>query len=301
MKLLNRLKSPILACLTAALVITCGAAIAQTSITGWRFNQSPTPNRITLNGVQYTGECSSGPIYPALTGSFYSEKTPPTPFTRVIVKNTTPGVYLAPYPFTNREYDERRPSSEIAKMSFSNTHQQRSFAVTEGDNTFEYTIKQRDRVLETGTFAATIETNLRKQERKATWKRGKVCANSSVSLNVCSDVRNRRAYECEDGRVLESGITPDDQEISTRIYNRTGKTFSFRVSGEDYTLSPGQYATITSSSSSSTPRIRYNSTCATCEEFPESAYLTPGKRYQFRSNGSKSIRLEDYSRDSGDY
>jgi hypothetical protein len=297
MKLLNRLKSPALALLTAALVLLGGAVLAQTSVTGWRFNQASAPNAITLNGVQYTGECSSGPLYPDLTATFYSEKTPPTRFTRVVIKNTTPGVYFAPYPFTDREYDERRPSSETAKMSFSRTHQQRSFAVTEGKNSFEYTIKQRDRVLETGTFEATIETNLRQEERNATWRRSKVCANSSVSLNVCSDVRNRRAYQCEDGRILESEMTPDDSEISTRIYNRTGKTFSFRVSGEDYTLSPGQYATLTSSSSSSSPRIRFNANCSTCEDFPESQYLTTGKRYQFRSNGGKTIRLEDYPRE----
>ncbi len=292
------LKSPLsIAVLTTGLILTCGTVIAQTPTTGWYFNQQSMPNRITLNGVQYTGECSSGPLYPDLTATFLSQKIPPTPYTRVVVKNITPGISTNPNPYTDREYDERRPTSETTKMSFARSHQQRSFSVLEGNNTFEYTIKQRDNILETGTFNAEIQTTLREEERKATWQKSKVCANSSVALNVCADIRNQRAYQCSDGRILESYRDNDDSEITTRIFNKTGQTISFTISGEDYTLSPGRSTNLTSSNSSTSPRLKFNPTCPTCDDLTSSVYLTPGKRYKFTTSGSKSIRLEDYPRD----
>jgi hypothetical protein len=178
-----------IALLTTGLVLTGSIALAQPAATGWLFNQQTTPNQITLNGVQYTGECAAGPFYPGLSGSFISQTTPPAPYTRVAIKNVTPGMAIDPAPYTDREYDERRPTSETAKMDFSSSHQKRRFAVLKGKNTFEYQIKRRDRILETGTFNAEILTSLRQEERTASWIRDKVCANSAVALEVCAAVR----------------------------------------------------------------------------------------------------------------
>lgn len=107
-----------LSLVTCGLMISFGSAIAQTIGTGWFFNSQSSLNKITLAGVQYTGECASNPIYPSLSASFISEKTPPARFTRVIVKNITPGVDANPYLYTDREYDERRATSQSTKMEF---------------------------------------------------------------------------------------------------------------------------------------------------------------------------------------
>jgi hypothetical protein len=312
-----------IALLTTGLVLTGSIATAQATATGWRFNQQSTPNQITLNGVQYTGECAAGPFYPDLSASFISQTTPPAPYTRVTIKNVTPGMATDPAPYTNREYDERRPTSETAKMDFSSSHQKRRFAVLKGKNTFEYRIKQRDRVLETGTFNAEIATSLRQEERTATWINDKVCANSAVALEVCADIRNRHARRCEDGRILQAELSPNDSEITTRIYNETGTTLSFQFNNKDYTLFPGEYATLTSRQTSSTETLRYNAKCETDDEtlhlpktgeksrhrnkhrcksdhdFANTESIISGKRYQFtatKNGNERKIRLEEYRR-----
>lgn len=298
-----RLHPAVIACLTTGMILTGSFAIAQPVATGWLFNGQTTPNQITLNGVKYTGECAAGPFFPDLTGTFISAKTPPAPHTRVLIKNVTSGVSTNPHPYTNREYDERRPTSEVAKMTFSNRHQMRKFGVLEGSNTFEYTIQQRDKVLETGTFTSDITTNVRTEERTATWVRDKVCANRSVSLDVCADIRDRRARQCQDGRILQSELTPDDPEIVSRVYNDTGETLNFRFEHREYRLAPGEYAIIRTYESDSSQSLYFNTTCKDCSRFSSSSTLTPGKRYRFTStkNGeTRTIRLEDYSR-SNDY
>jgi hypothetical protein len=294
-----RLHPAVIACLTTGMILTGSFAIAQPIATGWLFNGQSTPNQITLNGVEYTGECAAGPFFPELTGTFISQKTPPAPYTRVLIKNVTSGVSIDPNPYTNREYDERRPTSEIAKMSFSRRHQMRSFGVVPGLNTFEYTIKQRDQVLETGTFTSDIATNIREEERNATWIRDKVCANKSVSLDVCADIRRRRARQCQDGRILESELTPDDPEISSRVYNDTGETLTFRYDGREYRLAPGEYARLRSPEAPSSEYLYFNSTCKDCHNFSSSSSFIPGKRYRFistKKGETRTIRLEDYPR-----
>lgn len=283
--------------ITCGVIISFGIAIAQTNETGWLFSLESSLNKVTLPGVQYTGECSSDPIYPALSASFISQTTPPARFTRVIVKNITPGVSTNPYPYTDREYDERRPTSQFTRMEFGSDHRGKSFSIVEGKNTFEYAIKQRDRILETGTFAATIDTTLRQEERQASWQKNEVCANSSVSLNVCADKRTQRAYQCPDGNILQSYLQPDDAEIFTRIYNKTDTTIDFRIDGERYKLSSGDYVAITSSTSSY-PKLQFNPKCARCDDLNTTENITPGKRYQFTSSSgeNKTIRLEDYPR-----
>lgn len=249
-----------------------------------------------LASTQLHLQVSNAPIYPALSASFISAKTPPARFTRVIIKNITPGVANDPYPYTDREYDERRPSSQSTRMEFGRKHKKKSFAIVEGKNTFEYAIKQRDRLLETGTFAATINTTLRQEERHATWEQNEVCANDSVALNVCADKRTQQAYQCPDGKILESYLTMPILLIATRVYNNTDDTIEFRIDGDRHTLSPGDYTEVTSLPYSY-PKLKFNSKCARCDDLNNAENLTPGKRYQFTSSGDKkTIRLEDYSR-----
>ncbi|MBN8565045.1 MAG: hypothetical protein J0L70_31535 [Leptolyngbya sp. UWPOB_LEPTO1] len=294
-----RLHPVVIAGLTTGMILTCSMTIAQSVTTGWLFNGQSTLNQITLNGIKYTGECAAGPFFPELTGTFISQKTPPAPHTRVLIKNVTLGVATDPNPYTNREYDERRPTSEIAKMDFSRKHRMRRFGVVQGLNTFEYTIKRRDKVLETGTFTSNITTSVREEERNATWIRDKVCANRSVSLDVCADVRSRRARQCQDGRVLESELTPDDPEITSRIYNDTGETLTFRYDNREYRLSPGEYTTLRSFETPFSESLYFNTTCKNCRRFSSSSSFTPGKRYRFTANKhgeTRTIQLEDYPR-----
>ncbi len=302
LRVLRCLHPVTIAVLTTGLILTASIAIAETPATGWLFNGQKTVNEITLKGFQYIGDCATHPSYPDLSGSFISQKTPPAPHTRVIIKNITPGIESDPVPYTDREYDENRSSSEIANMEFSTQHHLRTFSVIPGKNTFEYMIKRQDSIVESGTFNAEITTMVRQEKRDATWQDDQICANNAVSMNVCADIRNRHAFKCPNGEVLKAQLTPNDRDISTRLYNNTGETLSFKFKADDYKLFPGEYATLRSPPTSSyfekiQITLSQRPNCKTCHSGTSRQDVTPGKRYQFRAiqNGKEStIRLEEY-------
>jgi hypothetical protein len=258
-----------------------------TPAVGLRFGGRSPLNQANFLITEYFGDCQGTQIS-ELEASFISEKTPPAPYRRVIIRNVTQGVSASPYPYTDREYDERRPSSETARTALGNTHDRRRFNLVEGNNEFEYEIKERDRVIDSGKFSAQILKSWQRVESNATWEQKKICKNSSVSLGECGDIRFVREFKCSDGRVLKSNMEPDDRETYTRISNHTGSVISFTVDGESEVLNPGDSRRYPSNSTFGL-KVRFNNTCADCEP-TTSTSLTIGKRYVFRRSGSGSER-----------
>jgi hypothetical protein len=255
---------------------------------GLRFGGQSPLNQAKFLVTEYFGDCQGTQIS-ELEASFISDKTPPAPYRRVIIRNVTQGVSANPYPYTDREYDERRPTSEIARASLGNTHDRRRFNLVEGNNEFQYEIKERDRVIDSGKFSAQILKSFERVQRDAKWEQKKICKNSSVSLNECGDVRLVREFKCSDGRVLKSTMEPDDHETYTRISNHTSSVIAFTVGGESEVLSPGDSRRYPSNSSSGL-KVRFNTTCADCDP-TTSTTLTVGKRYVFRRSGSGSEKV----------
>jgi hypothetical protein len=119
---------------------------------GWPHTSGDYGGTITL---------SSGPVAPyyekqaKIKGWFISEKTPPSPGLRVVVRNMSLKETSKPIPYSDREYD-KGSRSEGFVAGLETEHQSRFFALQPGVNQFTYEIKRGDQVMETGQFTANI-------------------------------------------------------------------------------------------------------------------------------------------------
>ncbi len=310
LKVLKRLIFLSLSVLTAVVILTGGGAIAQSPsplnipsmadpepsqssepetveppppALGWEFLGDRTPNHVTLDEVEYTGDCPGEDIA-TIDARFFSDAIPTARRRRVIVRNITRGLDDDPYPYTDREYEAGRLSEET-NMRFGTDHSGRYFHVLPGENTFEYEIKDRREVIDAGQFTATIERNLRRVERNAAWKEDRACANDSVATNVCADLRDRRQLRCPDGRVLETELFPPNATIITAIYNLTGQPINFSVNNRMTQLFPNAYTQLTDNWLT----LQYQK--------PDGSFtterLTRGTRYRFYRSGN-DLRFGTY-------
>lgn len=113
-------------------------------------------NQVEFRRVEYVGQCpgtsiSSGP----LRGEFVSDTTPPAPGRRVIIRNVTEGMKRDPSPFTDRDYSKGQYSQSF-DFGIDDRHRTRTFSVFEGENEFEYEIREKDKVIEQGSFTADV-------------------------------------------------------------------------------------------------------------------------------------------------
>jgi hypothetical protein len=113
-----------------------------------------------------TTTLSSGPVSPyyekqaKIKSWFVSERTPPSPGLRVVVRNMSLKETSEPIPYTDREYD-KSSRSEGFVAGLETEHQSRFFALQPGVNQFTYEIKRGDQVIETGQFTADITHQVR--------------------------------------------------------------------------------------------------------------------------------------------
>ncbi|MBD2329945.1 hypothetical protein [Alkalinema sp. FACHB-956] len=294
-----------ISCLTLSTLLTGGlttGGLAQPSTVpaarsglsdeiGWEFVGESTLNSTQIVETEYVGDCPGSEIE-TKEARFTSSKTPTGDRRRVLVRNTTRGLTGDTMPFTNREYDKGR-SSEATKMEFGTSHSSKRLRVLPGVNEFDYEIRERDRVIDSGKFSANIEKATRQITRNAQWYNEEVCANSSVSNNVCADLRQRRQFRCSTGKVLQSYFESDDSpSYRTLISNQTNKSIRLSIDGDLYRLESGESVRVRRRSSF---EVRYNPTCQTCE-LTHSNYVEAGKRVKFRQQNSR-IELVDYPRD----
>lgn len=274
-------------------------AIAQTESfeeIGWEFLGSRDLNTASITQTEYEGECP-GTDESYIEAQFTSDRTPPAPRRRVVVRNVTRGVSSDPYPYTERDYDEGR-SSEATRMEFGTNHSGRRFRVLEGENEFEYEILERRQVIDSGRFTANIERLVDVQRRDTTAQTESVCMNSAVGLNVCADVRSRTTYTCPGGRVLRSVMTPNNSEISTLISNQTSWYMEYWINGRFEQLPSGRERIYTGNSLNI--EFQADSNCSGWGGCPPAQTITlqPGRRYQFRSPqfGGGAVELVDFPR-----
>jgi hypothetical protein len=254
-----------------------GVSSEAPSEVGWEFLGIRELNQALLTTIEYEGDCP-GTDQPALEARFSSSKTPPAPGRRAVIKNVTRGVASDPYPYTNREYTQGR-SSEPTQMELGATHSGKRFRVLEGENKFEYEIKQGDRVIDSGSFTAAIEKQVDARRRDAVAQTQSICMNSSVALETCADVRKQTQYVCPGNRVLRTTLEPSDRSIKTLVSNQTYTTVNYTINGRVGQLSPGQDLRL----EGDTLSIDYQQGCtSTCVN--QSTVLQPGKRYQFKAS-----------------
>ncbi|AOY83142.2 hypothetical protein BJP36_27695 [Moorena producens JHB] len=204
---------------------------------GWEFLGSRELNQVKINETKYKGECP-GYRRSSREARFTSSTTPPARKRRVIVRNITRGVASDPYPYTDRKYDEGR-SSEGTRMSFGTRHHSKEFHVLDGENTFEYEIKERNSVIESGVFTAVIKRNVDVRQRDSYPITKSVCMNSEVPMSLCADIRTLTKYKCRSNWVLRSFLMPNTPEVATLISNQTPYSVKYWINDRIQKLSSG--------------------------------------------------------------
>jgi hypothetical protein len=169
--------------------------------------------------------------------------------------------------------------------------------VMPGDNEFEYSIRERDQVIDSGRFTATVERLLRQERRNASWVEEQVCANSSVSANVCADLRQRKQLRCPGGQVLQTQMANDESAIRTLISNQTNQKMRITVDGEKYRLDAGEQVVLRRQSDFTVefqPKACVGPVCSPSRTIT----VKPGQRLKFQTNyaNSKQVELVDYPR-----
>jgi hypothetical protein len=257
---------------------------------GLEFQGERELNRTSLSVTEYTGDCV-GTEAETKTARFTSSQTPSGEKRRVMVRNVTRGLG-SPSPYTNREYAQGR-SSEATQMEFGTEHSSKRFRVMPGENEFEYEVMERKQVIQSGRFRAVIDRNLRKVERNASWQEDETCANSSVSNNVCADLRQRKSFKCPNGPILKSYLLNTDEYYRSQISNPTERGFSFSVDGERYRLTSGGDSVTLRRKNSFT--VTYP-TCVRCSD-TKTTTVQAGKRVKFTSSGDdRKLNLVDDQR-----
>lgn len=257
---------------------------------GFTIEGNQTLNRASLTSVTYTGQCP-GNLEPQLKAWFSSSTTPPQDGLRVFIQNVTPGVDPDDMPYTDRKYDEGT-TSEYTVIEFGTEHSSRTFRVLNGENTFNYEIRnddEDDEVVESGTFVATFNNRQRTEARDATCRTEQnVCANSAVSQNVCADLRTRTQCSCPNGNIVQTTLEPSGP-VRTLISNQTDEGISYRMSGRLYHLDSGEDRWIEGNTPGS---LSFDDGSG----FSQTRSLTAGTRYQFTDSLSGSIQFSQWQR-----
>lgn len=106
--------------------------------------------QVTAQLVTYVGDCP-GNGQDLINGVSFLTPVPPAPYQRIVITNTGTGGY------TDREYDERRPSAESFSMGLGSGQHGSFLSLSEGVNSFAYAVRNRVSNTELGRGTATLD------------------------------------------------------------------------------------------------------------------------------------------------
>lgn len=164
---------------------------------------SPSLNRLVIPMYRYTGECP-GFSKGIVKASFTSTAFPPSRDRRVIVRNVSRGVASDPFPFTDRDYSRGR-GSQITEITIGSGHDGQFLIVRQGENDFDYTIKEKNTIVDQGTFTAYVETTTIVEEKNKVPTTKRVCPGNRIDdplgiINllgsIICDKEEVTVYEC---------------------------------------------------------------------------------------------------------
>lgn len=107
-------------------------------------------DRVTLQQITYLGDCP-GEEQPELRNVSFLAAVPPAPYQRIVISNQTTGG------FTDREYDERRPSAQAFSMALGQGQRGSYLTLAPGANGFSYQVRNRVQNLALGQGNATLQ------------------------------------------------------------------------------------------------------------------------------------------------
>jgi len=140
-------------------------------------------NRVELQQITYLGDCP-GEQQPELRGLSFLAALPPAPFQRITLQNLATGGY------TDREYDERRRSSEAFSIALGQGQRGSFLTVAPGLNTLNYQVRNRVQKISLGQGTATlqVEVNRMTQNRRFSEVReDRYCSGEKTSRRTSLD------------------------------------------------------------------------------------------------------------------
>jgi hypothetical protein len=110
--------------------------------------------QVAAQRVTYVGDCP-GDGQDEIRGVSFLTPIPPAAYQRIVIRNDTTGG------FTDREYDERRPSAEAFNMALGSGQRGSALTLSEGVNSFSYVVRNRvsNTELGQGTAALLVSVN----------------------------------------------------------------------------------------------------------------------------------------------
>jgi hypothetical protein len=183
----------------AIMAFTLAQGMGGETPTGEFLVKGQTINQITVNRIDYIGDCP-GQGVDRIGGVSFRAELEPAPSQRILITNQTTGGY------TDREYDERRTISEPFVVASGQGQHGSFLSLAPGLNTFTYTVRQAKPQQQIGSGVATLWV----QEERLTRYR------SFSTINVdqyCLLSRSRDLSSCSNGltTVERTGVCPDGQ------------------------------------------------------------------------------------------
>jgi hypothetical protein len=268
---------------------TSTVSLASGGTTGLEIVGQTVRNVITLYRTKYEGDCP-GVIMEKPKAYFISQQTPTGKKRRVRIENLTAGFTNNPY--TDREYEDGG-QSETTQLDFGAGHSSKYFRIRPGENRFAYRITERKNLIESGEFTAIVNLAEKIQQRNASWQNTEVCANRSVALETCADVRSARQFVCPNGPVLKTDLLDQGNYYRTVLSNRSEQKIEVEFDNQTYRLYPGEAVSLqTSNSDSFSLSVRYR----VKDSSWQSVSVTPAKYMQFReASHSQQIEFVEFN------
>lgn len=154
-------------------------------------------DRVVATVVDYVGDCP-GQGVERITGVSFLANVPPAPYRRIVISNLSTGG------FTDREYDERRPSAETFVMASGQGQHGSFLSLAPGPNSFTYVVRDRLQNQEIGRGSASLEVSQERVTRQRPF--------SSINTDqYCLSDRSRDLSSCANGLITVErvGVCPD--------------------------------------------------------------------------------------------
>ncbi|MFM1812451.1 MAG: hypothetical protein RLZZ336_1389 [Cyanobacteriota bacterium] len=150
--------------------------------------------------VTYVGDCP-GDGQDEIRGVSFLTPVPPAPYQRIVIRNDRTGG------FTDREYDERRPSAEAFNMALGSGQRGSALTLSEGVNSFTYVVRNRLSNTELGQGTATLAVSVNRITRNRSFsqiKEERYCLGNRSS-------RYGSLEKCADGLITveRTGVCPN--------------------------------------------------------------------------------------------
>jgi len=212
--------------MAAVLAPLLGFALAQSlppaspTASGMVLLQGQPVDRVELQQITYYGDCP-GEEQPELRGLSFLAALPPAPFQRITVQNLATGGY------TDREYDERRRSSEAFSIALGQGQRGSYLTVAPGLNTLNYQVRNRVQKISLGQGTATLQVAVNRMSQNRRFievREDRYCSGEKNSRRTSLDA-------CPNGLIsLERiGVCPGGKTT----------TLSLETVGKGYAPGPG--------------------------------------------------------------